>query len=109
MISGNLYIQDVSNAQGASAPTNRRNEMTIISEADARSIGDEDFWCDIVEAINNDDAVNIAEKYAADVVEHFGLSAALFYANAIEKLTNMVRSGDYPDVEKSFYAAGFAA
>jgi len=80
----------------------------IITEAEARHVGDESAWCDIVEVVG-DDAVNAAEAYAADVVANFKLDAALFYANAIDKLVNMVRSGDYPDVAASYYAAGFSA
>ncbi|MAO20291.1 MAG: hypothetical protein CMJ25_06015 [Phycisphaerae bacterium] len=81
----------------------------IISATDAREIGNEDLWCDMVEAIANDNAVNVAEAYAAEVVANFKLASAMFFPNAIDCLTNMVRSGDFPDLEKSFYAAGFSA
>lgn len=83
--------------------------MVIISHAEARYIGDEVVWCDIVEAIDNDDAVNAAEAYAAEVVANFKLDDDLFYANAINKLANMIRSGDHPDVADAYFAAGFSA
>ena len=81
----------------------------IISATDARKIGGEDLWCDMVEAIANDDAVNVAEEYAAEVVAIFKLAPDMFFPNAINRLTNMVRSGDYPELAKNYYAASFSA
>ena len=81
----------------------------ILSSREGNTWGDEELWSDMCLAIEDDDVINKAEHYAREVVKHYGLGRSLFYPNAIYRLVNMVRSGEYGSVADKYFAAGFSA